>query len=663
MAKSKRKGKHNPALKDLIAGAEEPFDVFLSHNSKNKPIVKELATELKRRGLKVWLDEWELVPGRPWQEAIEEIIQTTRTAAVLIGKDGMGPWEIPEMRACLSEFINRKLPVIPVLLPGAPDEIELPLFLRLFTWVDLRKGFTKDGFDRLEWGITGKRPKDEQEAKLLLQIHNLPYRSIGGIFKGRDKILARLKEHLGGDKPMAITQGIHGLGGIGKTRLAVEFGWWALENKKYDRVFFVNSETPEKLRDSLASLAGEEILGLPGQKEDEQYKSVCKWLMGNSRWLMILDNADTEAAACAVEDLLTSLANGSVIITSRYSHWSGSVKARQLDLLEPQQAKQFLLERTAGHRVESGSDEDTAEKLAKELGYLPLALEQSAAYIAKNKCSLAEYIEEWENKRQDVLKWYDERTMKYPVSVAVTWQRTFERLGPSARTLLRLAAFLAPEMIPSDMFREGTEIANKAAGLQCEEMKVKKVKFELKEALSELAAYSMITRQQKGFTVHRIVQQVLQSRIPESDRQSWLEIALKIVNNYAPSGSDDVGTWPVWDDLRPHAELIAQTADLAKITEPTDRLMSVLGTYLHYKGLYEKAEYWKSRALKIDEKSFGPDHPKVAVDLNNLAQLLADTNRLEQAEPLMRRALKIFEDSLGRDHPNTRTVRNNLKRL
>ena len=103
-----------------------------------------MATELKKRGLKVWFDEWELVPGRLWQEAIEEIIQTTTTAAVLVGKDGMGPWEIPEMRACLSEFTNRKLPVIPVLLPGASEEIELPLFLKLFTWVDLRKGFTKD---------------------------------------------------------------------------------------------------------------------------------------------------------------------------------------------------------------------------------------------------------------------------------------------------------------------------------------------------------------------------------------------------------------------------------------------------------------------------------------------------------------------------------------
>ena len=136
----------------------QQFDVFLSHSSKDKPAVRQLAQSLQVRGLKVWLDEEQLVPGRPWQEALEEIIRTSCTAAVLVGKDGLGPWEIPEMRACLSEFVSRRLPVIPVLLPGAPAKPELPLFLRAFTWVDLRNGFSEDGLNRLSWGITGVKP-------------------------------------------------------------------------------------------------------------------------------------------------------------------------------------------------------------------------------------------------------------------------------------------------------------------------------------------------------------------------------------------------------------------------------------------------------------------------------------------------------------------------
>lgn len=141
------------------------FDVFLSHNSKDKPVVRKLAEVLRARGLKVWLDEWELVPGRPWQEALEEVIETTRSTAVLVGKDGLGPWQDAEMRGCLSEFAGRNLSVIPVLLPGAPEVPKLPFFLKRFTWVDLREGLTEEGIARLHWGITGKRPPDRSKPE------------------------------------------------------------------------------------------------------------------------------------------------------------------------------------------------------------------------------------------------------------------------------------------------------------------------------------------------------------------------------------------------------------------------------------------------------------------------------------------------------------------
>ena len=146
------------------------FDVFLSHNSKDKPAVRQLGEELKARGLAVWLDEWELVPGRPWQEAIEEIVRTTCAAAVLVGKDGIGPWQDREMRGCLSEFADRRLPVIPVLLPGARKKPRLPIFLKQFTWVDLRNGITQDGLDRIVCDITGVRPGVAGKIKASLNV-------------------------------------------------------------------------------------------------------------------------------------------------------------------------------------------------------------------------------------------------------------------------------------------------------------------------------------------------------------------------------------------------------------------------------------------------------------------------------------------------------------
>jgi internalin A len=147
-----------PPRPGVEAKATKVFDVFLSHNSKDKAQVKEFGEALKPRGLKVWLDEWELMPGRPWYEGLEKILETVGAAAILVGPSGLAPWENIEMREGLRQFVSREMPVIPVLLPGAAEEPKLPLFLTHFHWVDLRRGLSKEGLDLVQWGITGRRP-------------------------------------------------------------------------------------------------------------------------------------------------------------------------------------------------------------------------------------------------------------------------------------------------------------------------------------------------------------------------------------------------------------------------------------------------------------------------------------------------------------------------
>ncbi len=135
----------------------EKFDVFLCHNSQDKPEVKEIALQLKQQGLKPWLDVWELRPGLPWQKRLEEQIEQIKTAAVFVGSSGFGPWQEQEMRAFLNEFVNRGCPVIPVLLETAPEELNLPIFLKGMTWVDFRHS-EPNPMEQLIWGITGIKP-------------------------------------------------------------------------------------------------------------------------------------------------------------------------------------------------------------------------------------------------------------------------------------------------------------------------------------------------------------------------------------------------------------------------------------------------------------------------------------------------------------------------
>lgn len=138
------------------------YAVFLSHNSKDKLAVRELKRLLVANGLAVWLDEDELQPGIPWQQLLESGIKASASAVVLVGNDGLGPWEDEEMQAALRLAVKDKRPVIPVLLPGAPAQPKLPLFLTNRTWVDLRAGFDNGGLEKLVWGITGQKPQQIQ---------------------------------------------------------------------------------------------------------------------------------------------------------------------------------------------------------------------------------------------------------------------------------------------------------------------------------------------------------------------------------------------------------------------------------------------------------------------------------------------------------------------
>jgi hypothetical protein len=138
------------------AQSGKQFDTFLCHNSQDKDAIRELNTRLNDSGVVTWLDEEQLPPGRPWQDELERQISSIKSVVVAVGQSGTGPWQNVEIRAFLSEFIRRGCPVIPLILPNCKDIPDLPLFLRQFTWVDLRKT-RPDPFNLLLWGITGKR--------------------------------------------------------------------------------------------------------------------------------------------------------------------------------------------------------------------------------------------------------------------------------------------------------------------------------------------------------------------------------------------------------------------------------------------------------------------------------------------------------------------------
>jgi hypothetical protein len=172
------------------------FDVFLCHNSADKAEVKAIGAQLKARGIKPWLDEWELRPGFSWQDVLEEQINEIDAAAVFIGSNGLGPWQKRELKAYLRRFVNNDRPVIPVLMATAPQVPQLPVFLEGHTWVDFRK-IEPVPIDQLIWGITGKRivipVKTEYELPASMSIYEKLAKQLG-IEGNAEKMLEQLKK-------------------------------------------------------------------------------------------------------------------------------------------------------------------------------------------------------------------------------------------------------------------------------------------------------------------------------------------------------------------------------------------------------------------------------------------------------------------------------------
>ena len=448
-----------------------------------------------------------------------------------------------------------------------------------------------------------------------------------------------------------MSNAIHGMGGIGKTRAAVEYAW--AHKDEYTALLFVQADTPDNLATNLAALTGPlRLTEHTAADQSVRLHAALAWLRANPGWFLILDNVDSEPAKDAALAMLGGLSGGHVVLTSRLDRgaWHG-VTPLDLDVLTLEDAAAFLLAATDGARLARDEDAALARTVAADLGQLALALDLAAATIRQRRCSFADYRALWHDARDKVKLWNDQKITGYHTAVAQTWRTSVALVPAEARTLLERLAFLAPDPVPGFLLDVPV--------LEAEPL-------DAREALLDLATYSLVTRDPAAdrFTVHRLIQDATRRGLDPATAHQRLTESLGWLDAAFTGDTQDVRTWPRLDPLAQHAESVAWAADKAGIADPTARLMSELGELFYTKAQTARAEPLMRRALAIDEASLGADHPTVAIRLNNLATLLLRaTNRLAEAEPLMRRALAIDEAGLGADHPYVAIRLNNLASL
>ena len=491
---------------------------------------------------------------------------------------------------------------------------------------------------------------DNTSSQASSAIWNVPYRR-NPHFTGRDKLLEQLDQQLSSKgqedrtttRRTALTQpnAIKGLGGIGKTQIAVEYTYRSRERKRYTHIIWINAASEEALLASFAELA-ELLPAFSAKGETDQRKlvsAVKRWLeQCQERWLLIFDNADDVAL---VGGYLPLSGRGSILLTTR-AHAVGSLATSiEVETMGFVEGTQLLLRRA--QRFEHASDEEInqAGNIVVALDHFPLALDQAGAYIEETGCSFTDYLEIYQKHRNTLLARRGEQSVNYPASVATTWLLSFQKVqqaNPAAAELLQLCAFLAPDLIPEELFREGVNywpplLQDAAADL-----------LTFQQMIEALLKFSLVKRlsDNKMLSIHRLVQAVQMDMMePEMQRQ-WAERVVQAVNTAFPDHPQDIATWPQCRRYLNQAQVCSELIERYEF--PSHQAASLLdrtGIYLTDNGLYTLAEPLHLRSLAIRQQVLGATHRDTVRSMNSLGSLYMQQTRYSQAEPLFLQALTV----------------------
>ncbi|HLZ62873.1 MAG TPA: tetratricopeptide repeat protein [Ktedonosporobacter sp.] len=490
-----------------------------------------------------------------------------------------------------------------------------------------------------------------------LPIWNIPHRR-NSFFTGRHIILDRLYTTFRSGQTGGLTLALTGLGGIGKTQIALEYAYTYRDY--YQNLFWITASTRDALNVGFVTLAT--LLKLPGQQgQNIIVQAVKRWLTTHTRWLLILDNVDHLEM---IVDFLPMQATGDILLTTRQQALGIIAHGLEVEKMGQDEGVLFLLHRTKtlapGTTLEETPEESRiqAARIVEVLGGLPLALDQAGAYIEETHCSLSQYLQLYNTHHQELLARRGKFLIDHPDSVTATWQVSFKQIeesNPAAVELLHLCAFFDADAIPEELLTAGaSELGPLLQDAVSDPLKLNSV-------LETLRSYSLIRRSPEtaDLSIHRLVQAVLRENLSLAEQRQWAERAIRVLDRAFPEV--DVTTWTQCQRLLPQVCTCAQFIDEYQLLIPdVGLLFRRAGFYTYTRGLYTQAEPLFQHALALTKRLQGPDHPDTATVLHYLAVLYSSQNRYTEAERTYQQALAIRERVFGDEHVETAFVLNNL---
>lgn len=470
--------------------------------------------------------------------------------------------------------------------------------------------------------------RDRAQDRLAPPAYRLPPRNTN--FTGRDATLREVRQCLTSRNGVAMVA-VQGLGGVGKTQLAIEYAYRYLS--KYRFVAFVGAEDSDLVASHFVSLAGQ--LGLTEVSSDQAIPRVYGKLLDHRPWLIIFDNGEKPGTLTHALPSGGLASNGHVIVTTRVSGWSGRAKVIDLDVFTRQESVKLLVRRVPG------MTEAVADRIAEQLGDLPLALEQAAGYMGYNHAAPEEYLTLLTSRLEEMIARGEltDRPEAEEVVVASLWSLSVERLNtdqPQAVRLLELCALLAPEPIPLDLFTGSPETLNGAAADA----------LVWDTTVGALAGLGLARRENASLVLHRLVQAAIRAPMPDEVRTgARVQLCRALLAAVPHDIHGDPDARPRWQELLPHVIAVTKDDPPAECAAETAVLLRLASEFLIQIGDCSVALPLCERALAIDESLEGRD-AEAYFDLITLAQIHKDLNAPETARPLAERALRLHESCL-----------------
>ncbi|MDT3444369.1 MULTISPECIES: FxSxx-COOH system tetratricopeptide repeat protein [unclassified Pseudofrankia] len=468
---------------------------------------------------------------------------------------------------------------------------------------------------------------------------NVPQRNKN--FTGRTHLLTDLRERLLTKTTAVLPQAVYGLGGVGKTQLAMEYAYRYAS--QYEVVWWVSADQPGLIRAGLAALAPRLGLTVPLDRTEDAVTAVLDALRKGEphpRWLLIFDNADQP------EDLknLQPQGTGHLLITSRNRRWQSVVETIEVDVFTREESLEFLERRVPGIGPQS------ADRLAEELGDLPLALEQAGALQDESGMTVDEYLALFADKASQLLA--ENLPADYPQTVATAWSVSKATVGehnPQALELLRRCAFFGPEPIRRDFFSNGRfALEEPMRGFLSDGIL-------LARATRELGRYALarIDNNANTLQVHRLIQRLVREELGTAEAEKIRHDVHLILAVADPRNPNDPKLWPDYAELYGH---VTSSALVECQDSGSRELFTNVIRYLYASGDFEIGLVEADRAIERWSADSGADNRYVLVMAGHKCNLLWTTGRYDDAYELRRSTLEQMRATLGPSHEDTLTV-------